>query len=97
MARFLYNKSFFMDNIGIGLELMAVGMCTVFMILLIVIYGGKLLILVVNRLAPEEVKAARQSVAAQGGAVDPSAMAVLTEVVRQLTGGKGHITSAKKI
>ena len=41
-----------MENLGIGLQLMIVGMCTVFLILIIVIYGGKLLIMAVNRLAP---------------------------------------------
>lgn len=86
-----------MENLGIGFELMVVGMCTVFLILLIVINGGKLLIKVVNRIAPEEVKAAKQTIAEQGGSVDPSTMAVLSEVVKQLTQGKGRITSAKKI
>lgn len=87
-----------MDNLGIGLQLMIVGMSTVFMILLIVIYGGKLLISVVNRIAPEEVAAAKKTVAVQTpAAVDPSTMAILSEVVKQITGGKGHIKSAKKI
>lgn len=86
-----------MENLGIGLELMVVGMTTVFLILLIVIYGGKLLIRVVNRIAPEEVQKARQTVAAQSGNADPAAMAVLSEVVKQLTGGKGRITTVKKI
>lgn len=86
-----------MENLGIGFELMIVGMCTVFLILLIVINGGKLLIKVVNRIAPEEVKAAKQTVAEQSGNLDPSTMAVLSEVVKQLTQGKGRITSAKKI
>lgn len=86
-----------MENLGIGLQLMVVGMCTVFLILLIVIYGGKLLINVVNRIAPEEVAAARKTVQTRADVADPSAMAVLNEVVRQLTGGKGHISSARRI
>ncbi len=86
-----------MENLGIGLELMVVGMTTVFLILLIVIFGGKLLIQVVNRIAPEEVQKAKKTVAAQSGNADPTAVAVLSEVVKQLTQGKGHITSVKKI
>ena len=86
-----------MEYLGIGLQLMIVGMSTVFAILLIVIYGGKLLIGIVNRIAPEEVVAAKKTVAAQSGAVDASTMAARQEVVRQLTGGKGHVESAKKI
>ena len=86
-----------MENLGIGLELMVVGMTTVFLILLVVINGGKLLIRVVNRIAPEEVQKAKQTVAAQSGNADPATMAVLGEVVKQLTQGKGRITSVKKI
>lgn len=87
-----------MEHLGIGLQLMIVGMLTVFAILLIVIFGGKLLIKVVNAIAPEEVAAAKKTVAAgNSGAVDPSTMAVLQEVVKQLTGGKGRVESAKRV
>lgn len=89
-----------MENLGFGLQLMIVGMTTVFLILLIVIYGGKLLIAVVNRIAPEEVAAAKKAVAAQsqsGSEVDASTMAVLSEVVKQITGGRGRVESVKKV
>lgn len=43
-----------MDNLGIGLLLMVVGMVTVFIILLIVIYLSKILISLVNKFAPNE-------------------------------------------
>lgn len=87
-----------MENLGLGLQLMIVGMCTVFLILLIVIYGGKLLISLVNMIAPEEVEAAKKKVGAQGGqTVDAATMSVLAEVVKQLTGGKGRVESARKL
>ena len=87
-----------MENLGIGLQLMIVGMATVFLILLIVIYGGKLLINFVNMIAPEEVAAAKKQVqAANPSQVDASTMAILQEVVKQITGGKGRVESAKKI
>ncbi len=41
-----------MENIGVGLMLMVVGMATVFVILLIVIYLSKYLITIVNKVAP---------------------------------------------
>lgn len=44
-----------MENLNLALLLMVVGMATVFAILLIVIYLGKLLIALVNKYAPEEV------------------------------------------
>lgn len=87
-----------MENLGIGLQLLVVGMLTVFAILLIVINGGKLLIKVVNAIAPEEVAVAKKNVAqATPGAVDAPTMAVLQEVVKQLTGGKGRVESAKRV
>lgn len=87
-----------MEQFGIGLQLMIVGMLTVFAILLIVIFGGKLLIRVVNFIAPEEVVSAKKTVAASNpGAVDAPTMAVLQEVVKQLTAGKGRLESAKKV
>ena len=47
-----------MENIGTGLMLMLVGVCTVFVILLIIIWLSILLIKAVNKFAPpeEEVK-----------------------------------------
>lgn len=85
-----------MENLGIGLELMVVGMLTVFVILLIVIWGGKLLIAVVNKVAPEEVVPAKKR-PMPSPAIDGTTMAILQEVVSQITGGKGKVASAKKI
>ena len=82
----------------LGLQLLIVGMLTVFAILLIVIFGGKLLIKFVNMVAPEEVASAKKKVATTAtGVVDPSTMAILQEVVKQITGGKGRLKSAKKV
>lgn len=86
-----------MENITFGFELMVVGMSTVFAILLIVIWGGKLLIMAVNRLAPEEVVSAKKAASTTSTAVDSTTMAILSQVVAQITGGKGKVASAKKI
>lgn len=85
-----------MENIGFGLELMVVGMSTVFLILLIVISGGKMLIKVVNRVAPEEVVSPKKATPAAPAAIDETTMEVLRQVVSQITGGKGRVASAKK-
>ena len=42
-----------MENLALSLQLLVVGMLTVFAILLIVIYGSKALITIVNQVAPE--------------------------------------------
>ena len=75
---------------------MIVGMLTVFVILLIVIWGGKLLLAVVNNEAPGEDVPAKTS-AKPASTIDGGTMAILQEVVSQITGGKGKVASAKKI
>lgn len=83
-----------MEKISIGLELMGIGMVTVFVILLIVIFGSRLLITIINRIAPEESKPEKAAPAADDtAAVRP----VLDAAVAQLTGGKGHIVKITKI
>ncbi len=74
--------------------LMGVGMITVFAILLIVIYLSKLLILLVNKYAPEEVAAAAKG---QTSGVSPTVMRVISAAVAKLTGGKGSVQSVEKI
>ena len=88
-----------MEHMTLGLQLLVVGMLTVFAILLIVIFGGKLLISLVNMIAPEEVVSAKKKVASANtdNSVDSSTMAILQEVVKQITDGKGRVESAKKV
>lgn len=80
-----------MGNMGLGVLLMCVGMVVVFAILLIVIFGGELLIRIINKIAPETVKAA------SGEDGDPTVKAVLEQAVAQITGGKGHIVRITEI
>lgn len=82
-----------MSDLGLGFLLMLVGMVTVFVILLIVIYGSQLLISVVNKIAPAEAQPARSA----QPEVAPATRAVLEQAVAQITGGKGHITNITKI
>lgn len=73
---------------------MLVGMVTVFVILLIVIFGSQLLISVVNRLAPAEAQAGRKS---GQDSIAPATRSVLEQAVAQITGGKGYITNITKL
>lgn len=82
-----------MGNIGLGLQLMLIGMVTVFIILMIVIYSSKLLILIINKIAPEQAAKPEKKAAADSNVpVD-----VLNAAVAQLTGGKGHIVNITKV
>ena len=71
-----------MENIGVGLMLMVVGMATVFVILLIVIYLSEYLITVVNKVAPT---------------ADTGAMDAIKAAVEILTAGKGQVIKIEKL
>ena len=108
-GRFVVTSDSDMENIEKGLLLMAVGMLTVFAILLIVINLGKGLILLVNKYAPEEVvvkKAApsRARVAAPVVAQAAPApvmggceTAAIVSAVSVLTAGQGKVVKIEKI
>ena len=84
-----------MENIETAILLMVVGMATVFVILLIVIYLGKLLITLVNKYAPEEVVPVKRE-ASQGPAPVPgNILAAITAAVNVVTQGKGKITKVE--
>ena len=82
-----------------ALQLMVVGMLTVFSILLIVIGLGTLLIKLVNKYAPEEVTAKKPVATAVGAAqqVDATVKAVIDATISQITGGKGRATKITKL
>ena len=81
-----------MENLNLALLLMVVGMATVFAILLIVIYLGKLLIALVNKYAPEEVAPANAPAAIPG-----NIMAAINAAVTVVTQGKGKVAKVEKI
>ena len=80
-----------MENIGVGLMLMVVGMATVFVILLIVIYLSKYLITIVNKVAPEE---APRKVPTVAPTTDAGAIKAAVEI---LTAGKGQVIKIEKL
>ncbi|MBR3092311.1 MAG: OadG family protein [Bacteroidaceae bacterium] len=88
-----------MENLPEAFKLLVVGMLTVFCILLIVIYFGKLLIALVNKYAPEEVaKPAKAALkATPSAAVDQQTMSIIQAAVNQLTGGKGKVSKVEKV
>ena len=95
--RFYLSNIVNMENLGIGIRLMIVGMCTVFLILGIVIQLGKAIIGLVNRFAPAEEETPKKKTAPNVQPIDATTHAVLAEAVRVLTGGKGHVTNVKKL
>ena len=101
----------YMENLAFAFQLLIVGMLTVFVILLAVIYGSKLLITIVNQIAPEGESVRKTKMAVNNSAailtpeptvptvaaIDAPTMELLQQAVAQLTGGKGRITEAVKL
>ena len=76
-----------------ALTLMGIGLATVFVVLLIIIFLGTLLIKTVNKFFPEEVKpVAKAAQAVQ--AVDQNIQEAINKAIMTLSGGK---QSAQKI
>lgn len=82
-------------NILEAAKLLVVGMCTVLFVLLIIIYGSKLLIKAVNKFAPEEE--AKPAPAAAQPAVNPSVAKAISAAVSQITGGQAEVIDIKKL
>lgn len=87
------------DNFNEAIQLMIVGMLTVFSILLIVILFGNILIKLVNKYAPEEVQTKKPVAAANNAVqqVDATVKAVIDATIAQITGGKGHVSKITKL
>jgi len=90
-----------MENIQTGLLLLAVGMPTVFVVLLIVIYLGKGLIALVNKYAPEEIIVKKQVAATANATIQANTIpnqetAAIISAVSMVTGGKGKVTKIEK-
>lgn len=83
-----------MENFIYALQLMGIGMGTVFVVLILVIELGKGLIALVNRFAPEEEKPQPKSAAP--AAVLPNVAQAIAEAVNIVTGGKGKVEKIEK-
>lgn len=84
-----------MENIGLGLLLMVVGMATTFVILLIIIWLSNGLISLVNKFAPEED--AKKKLAASSVSSNAADMDAIKAAVDILTAGKGQVIKIEKL
>ena len=86
------------NDLSGALQLLLVGMITVFLVLLIVIFLGKALIWAVNKWAPEETVAQKAAPAAKAvAAIDATTKAIIDATISQITGGKGRATKITKL
>ena len=80
------------EQLQLALSLLLIGMTTVFLILTLVVSGGKLLILFSNKFYKED------PVLVKGHGDDEDIpAAIITAVVQYVTGGVGKIKGIKKI
>ena len=86
-----------MENLETAFLLMVVGMATVFVILLIVIYLGKLLISLVNKYAPEEVVSVKQTSSQAPVPIPGNILAAITAAVNVVNQVKGKVTKVEKL
>lgn len=84
------------DNFEIALQLLGIGMLTVFMILFIVVFLGNAIIRFVNRfLPPAQSKLAVAKPATTG--IHPGKMAAIVAAVQAVTEGKGKVVKVEKL
>lgn len=84
-----------MNNFGEAIVLMAVGMSTVFSVLVLVILTGKMLISLVNKYVPEEEKPEAKS--SNTAAINPGVANAIMSAVNTITGGKGKVEKIEKL
>ena len=82
------------NTLYFGVVLMAVGMTTVFIILALVVLGGKLTLIITNRSVQSTIPASVQP--AQGGGFDSQKVAVITAAVHSVTQGRGKVVEISK-
>lgn len=93
----LFSYKMFLDaNLVNALQLMLIGMSTVFVVLLIVIGCGNLLITVVNKYLPEEEKPAAKQ-AQNTGAVSSDVAQAINLAISKLTNGKGKAEKIERM
>ena len=84
------------DKFVEALNLMGIGMLTVFVVLLIIIALGTLLIKAVNKFFPEEVKPVAKAAAAVQ-AVDQNIQEAINKAILAISGGKKQAQKIEKI
>ena len=85
------------EDLSSGTLLLLVGMITVFTILFLVIFTGRVLILIVNRYFPaEQISSKFETTYKTTSETDKKIVAVLEATVNQITGGKGKIEEINK-
>lgn len=83
-------------NFELALQLLGIGMITVFLILFLVVFIGNMIIKFVNRFLPQvEIKATKPR--ATTSEISAGKMAAIVAAVQTVTEGKGKVVKIEKI
>jgi oxaloacetate decarboxylase gamma subunit len=80
----------------LGLTIMLIGILTVFAIMFLIVYIIQGLIALVNRIAPEEPAPAKTRLR-NAIAADALTMNIISDAVKQITGGRGKVKTVEKL
>lgn len=83
------------SNFDIALQLLGIGMLTVFIILFMVVLLGNLIIRFVNRFVPESAQQISIT-KSYAGVVDAKKMAAIVAAVNMVSKGKGRVVKVEK-
>ena len=86
-----------MNDMGIALELLGVGIVTVLLILSLVVLLGNLIIRFVNRFFPEDQNVSSQIADSVKTKIHPHKMAAIVSAVKIVTKGSGRVTRIQKM
>ncbi|MDD2304049.1 MAG: OadG family protein [Prolixibacteraceae bacterium] len=86
-----------MNDMGVALELLGIGMVTVFTILALVVILGNLIIRFVNRFIPEIEKVSARAGQTVSYEISQKKMAVIVSAVNKLTKGTGRVNKIEKL
>ncbi len=86
-----------MNDMGVALELLGIGMVTVFTILALVVILGNLIIRFVNRFIPEIEKVSARAGQTASYEISQKKMAVIVSAVNKLTKGTGRVNKIEKL
>ncbi len=86
-----------MNEMGIALELLGVGMVTVFIILALVVILGDLIIRFVNRFMPEVEKVSASKTETSNQSANNKKMAAIVSAIGMVTKGTGRVTKIEKL
>lgn len=84
-----------MENFDLALQLLGIGMLTVFTILFLVVFLGNLIIRFVNRYIPV-TETVSKIASSNSSSIDSKKIAAIVSAVQIVTSGKGKVVNIEK-